>query len=298
MAQRKHKVSERRACEVLGQWRSTQRYELQRDQLDEPLTVELRRLSDKNKSWGYDRAYRQLRKRGWVVNRKRVRRVWADAGLRPVKPRKHGKKALGSAENSIWNLPCEYPNHVWSLDFIQGRLSSGKPYRVLNVLDEYSRRSLGRVVAFSIGARRVQQELERLFRAYGKPGMIRTDNGREFIADILADWLTGKGVQPRAVEKASPYQNGYVESFHATMRRDLLNWEHFDSLLEARTVIENFCVTTYNDQHLHSSLGGHTPNEFMRAWRAAKRAGEPTPTSRPRKPPIWAIAKGAAPAGG
>lgn len=295
MATSRHKVSERRACRVIGQPRSTQRYELQRPTVDEPLVAELRKLSDKHKSWGYDRAYRQLRKRGWVVNRKRVRRVWAEAGLRATKPRKHGKKALGSAENSIWNLAPEYPNHVWALDFIEPKLASGKPYRVLNVFDEYSRRSLGRVVAFSIGARRVQQELERLFRAYGKPGMIRTDNGREFIADILAEWLTSKGVEPRAVEKASPYQNGYIESFHATMRRDLLNWEHYHSLLEASTIIENFCRITYNDQHLHSSLGGHTPNEFMRAWRTAKKTGSPLPQSRPRKPPSWAIAKGAAP---
>jgi len=295
MAQRRHKVSERRACKVLGQHRSTQRYEPQREALNEPLEAALRQLSKDHKSWGYNRAYQRLRKRGWAVNRKRVRRVWADAGLRAAKARKHGKKAFGGAENSIWNLPCEYPNHIWALDFIEIKLASGRPYRMLNVIDEYTRRSIGRVIAPSIGARRVQQELERLFRAYGKPGMIRTDNGREFIADILADWLMSKGVQPKAVEKASPYQNGYVESFHATLRRDLLNWEHYHSLLEARTVIDNFCRVTYNDQHQHSSLGGLTPNEFARACRAAKRAGEPLPISTPRKPPVWAVAKGAAP---
>lgn len=295
--QRKHQVSERRACRVLGQNRSTQRYEPERPQVNEPLLAELRRISRTHKSWGYDRAYRHLRKKGWHVNRKRVQKLWADNGLTASRPKRtSGKKALGGAENSIWNLPPLHPNHAWALDFIEPKLASGKSYRVLNVLDEYSRRRLGSVVAFSIGARRVQQELERLFRAYGKPGIIRTDNGREFIADLLAEWLIEKGVRPCAVEKASPYQNGYIESFHATMRRDLLNWEHYHSILEARAVIEKFCSVTYNDQHLHSSLGGLTPNEFMREYRAAKREGRPTPESKPRKPPVWAVAKGAAPA--
>lgn len=281
--QRKFKLSQRRACQILGQHRSTQRYASTRPEADQALARELRQISKNNKTWGYKMAYKHLRRKGWHVNRKRVERVWRESELRATRPRKgSGQKALGGAENSIWNLPPLYPNHAWALDFKHDRTSDGRPYRILNILDEYTRRSIGCVVERSIGTRRVQQELERLFRAYGRPGMIRTDNGREFIAGALAEWLTGQGIEPRAVEKGRPQQNGYIESFHRTMGRYLLDWEKFDTLLEARTVITRWCKN-YNAGHYHSALDDLTPNEFHRAWHTAKRTGQPPPTPAPRQ---------------
>jgi transposase InsO family protein len=230
-------------------------------------------------------AYKHLRRQGWDVNRKRVHRVWRECELRatPTK-RASGQKALGSAENSIWNFPPERPHHVWSLDFKHDVTSNGTPYRILNVIDEYTRRHMGVLVDRSIGTRKVQQHLERLFRAHGRPGIIRTDNGREFIAGELGVWLTGQGIDPRAVEKGRPQQNGYIESFHRTMGRYLLDWEKFDSVLEARTVIAAWCKT-YNSGHYHSALDDLTPNEFARAWYKATRDGEPTPSPQLRRAP-------------
>lgn len=271
-------LSERRACEILNQHRSTQRYEPLRPDLDEPLARELKRIANRKPSWGYKRAAKYLRHDlGWKVNDKRVRRVWSELGLKAAPPRRTGKKALGSAENAIWNLPPQRPHHVWALDFKEDKLSCGRKYRILNVIDEYTRRSIGCVVDFSINAKRVQTELNRLFRAHGRPGMIRTDNGREFIAIVLADWLVGRGIEPRPVEKGKPQQNGYIESFHSTMERDLLAWEHFDTLLEARTLIQRWCKKDYNAEHRHGGLHNLTPNEFAHAFRLALKSGSVLP---------------------
>ena len=283
----KYGKSERRACRIIGQHRSTQRYEPTRDLLDGDLARELRKISRQHPQWGYKMAHKQLRRKGWKVNRKRVARVWREQGLKATTlKRTSGPKALGSAENSIWNLPPLRPNYSWALDFKEERLSNGRPYRILNVLDEYTRRRIGGLVDSSIGARKVQQELERLFRAYGRPEIIRTDNGSEFIAGILADWLTEQGVEPKPVEKGCPQQNGYVESFHRTMGRYLLNWEKFDTLLEARVMIDHWCKQ-YNTGHYHSSLGDLTPNEFHMAWHKANREGLPLPEPKLSTQPPW-----------
>ncbi len=172
-------------------------------------------------------AYKHLRRKGWVVNRKRVHRVWRECELRaaPVRRRVEAR-ALGCAESSIWNLPGERPNDVWALDFKHDRTSDGRPYRILNVLDEYTRRSITCLVERHITTRRVQEALERAFRGHGRPRVIRTDNGREFVAGSLAAWLTAQGVDPRPVEKGRPQQNGYIETFHRTMGRELLDWEN------------------------------------------------------------------------
>jgi putative transposase len=267
-------VSERRACRIVGQYRSTQRYAALPGSGDADLARELRRLSGKHPYWGYKSAYRELRQRGWLVNRKRVERVWRDQGLKAHTRRRAAKKAGGSAANAIWNLPAEHPNHVWALDFIGERLSTGRPYRVLNVIDEYTRRGLASIVDTTIGARRVQQELEALFKVYGRPGIIRTDNGTEFVAQTLAEWLVDQGVDPRPVEKASPQQNALIETYHRTMRRELLNWESFDTILESRVVI-NAWRDRYNTQRAHSSLSGKTPLQYFKEYKPLNPTPEP-----------------------
>ena len=281
--QRRYQVSERRACRIVGQHRSTQRYHPRRADQDAALSGELRRLARQHPAWGYKRAYKHLRRLGWAVNRKRVWRVWRESDLRATPTRRRvDMRALGSAENSIWNLPATRPNHVWAMDFKHDRTSDGRPYRILNVLDEYTRRSVACVVDRQITTRRVQEALERAFRGYGQPSVIRTDNGREFVAGKLGSWLAERGIDARAVERGRPQQNAYIETFHRTMGRDLLDWEKHDTLLEARTLITNWCKE-YNRSHYHSSLADMTPNEFARACYQAHRQGLPIPV--PPTPP-------------
>ncbi len=137
---------------------------------------------------------------------------------------------------------------------MSGRTSDGGPIRILNIVDEYTRVALGSRVARSIGARDVINELERLFRAHGKPEVLRSDNGREFIADSLGDWLAKQGVKTAFIEKGSPQQNAFVERFNGTMRNEVLNGEEFDTVLEARVVIADWLVE-YNTVRPHRGLG-------------------------------------------
>jgi transposase InsO family protein len=168
------------------------------------------------------------RSEGWEVNHKRVRRLWVLEGHRvPPGRRSTGRRAQGSGAGAAWNLPAAAPNDVWSYDFVESRTASGRSIRVLNVVDEYTRRALGCRVAGSIGSRDVAETLEQLFARHGQPKLLRSDNGREFIADSLGQWLAGQGVQPVFIEYGSPWQNPYVERFNLTMRDEILNGESF-----------------------------------------------------------------------
>jgi putative transposase len=266
---RRHKVSERRACRVVGQHRSTQRYAGAPPEYELRLVAEMNRLAAAHPRWGYRTIWSLLRADGWQVNRKRIERLWRLEGHRvpPRKTRDSGKKAQGTAEKAIWNLPATRPNHVWSYDFMSGLLRNGQPIRILNVVDEYTRVALGSRVARSIGARDVIVELSRLFDRHGKPQVLRSDNGREFIADSLGEWLAEQGVKTAFIEKGSPQQNAFVERFNGTMRNEVLNGEEFDSILEARVVIADWLVT-YNTVRPHRGLGMMTPATFAAAWRA------------------------------
>jgi len=201
--------------------------------------------------WGYRKIWALLRSEGWRVNRKRIERLWLPEGHRvPPRRSQSGKKAQGTAENAVWNRPAAAPNHIWSYDFMSGRTRDGGALRILNVVDEYTRVALGCRVARSIGASDVARELEQLFEQHGKPQVLRSDNGREFIASSLLDWLAEQGIQTAFIEKGSPQQNPFVERFNGTMRDELLNGEEFDSLLEARVVITDW-VVEYNTLRPH-----------------------------------------------
>jgi transposase InsO family protein len=264
--QRRHKVSERRACRVVGQHRSTQRYERVPAEYELRLVAAMNQLAAAHPRWGYRRVWSLLRAEGWLVNRKRIERLWRLEGHRvaPRPSQSSGKRAQGTAEQSIWNLPALRANHVWSYDFMSGRTRDGASLRILNVVDEYTRVALGCRVARSIGARDVIAELEQLFERHGKPQLLRSDNGREFIAESLAEWLAEQGVKTAFVEKGSPQQNAFVERFNGTMRDELLNGELFHTLLEARVVITNW-VDSYNASHPHRSLGMMSPDAFAAA---------------------------------
>ncbi len=213
--------------------------------------------------YGYRRVWALLRGEGWQVNRKRIERLWRLEGHRvpPRRVKASGRKAQGAAANASWNLAASAPNQIWSYDFMAARTRSGASLRILNVVDEYTRLALGCRVDRSLGAAEVIAELERLFARHGKPQLLRSDNGREFIAASLADFLAERGVGQAFIEKGSPQQNPYVERFNGSMRDELLNGEEFDSLLEARVVIAAW-VEQYNTLRPHRGLGMMTPSAY------------------------------------
>jgi putative transposase len=260
---RKRRISERRACRVVGQHRSTQRYAPLPAAYELQLVKRMNELAAAHPRWGYRMVWSLLRAEGFAVNRKRIMRLWRLEGHR-VPPRRtsaSGKKAQGTAEQAIWNLPAQRPNHVWSYDFMGSRTRTGGPIRILNVVDEYTRVALGSRVARSIGAGDVRAELECLFARHGKPEVLRSDNGREFIAASLGAWLAEQGVKTAFIEKGSPQQNAFVERFNGTMRDEVLNGEEFESVLEAGVVIEQWLVQ-YNSERPHRGLGMMTPSAF------------------------------------
>jgi transposase InsO family protein len=263
---RRHKVCERRACEVIGQHRSTQRYVPVPGDFEQRLVKSMRQLAEAHPRYGYRRVHALLVAEGWNVNVKRIHRLWVLEQLKvpPRKAKDSGKRAQGADTNSAWALPAIRPNHVWSYDFVAARTDDGGPLRILNVVDEYTRQCKGTHVARSIGAAQVKRCLDKLFALHGKPAIIRSDNGREFISETVTGWLAHHGVTAAFIAKASPQQNCYVERFNGTMRDELLNGELFHTLLEARVVITNW-VDSYNASHPHRSLGMMSPDAFAAA---------------------------------
>ena len=267
---RRHHVSERRVCRLLGQHRSTQRYAAIVPGDEARLLTAMNALVVAHPRWGYRTICTLLRNDGWAVNSKRIERLWRLEGHRvpPSKTKQSGRKAQGSGENSSVRRPALGAHHIWSYDFVSARVRRGGSVRILNVVDEYTRLSLGSLVARSIGAGAVVGHLTDLMEQWGTPTAIRSDNGREFIAATVVKWLLERGVEPVFIEKASPQQNPYVERFNGTMRRELLNTEEFRNLLEARVVIGDW-VDEYNTVRPHRGLAGKTPTAFATA---AKRA--------------------------
>jgi transposase InsO family protein len=270
--QKRRRVSERRACQVVGQHRSTQRYERLAPAYELKLVARMNELAAEHPRWGYRRIWALLRAEGWKVNRKRIERLWRLEGHRvpPRRSQASGKRAQGTADKAIWNLPATKPLDVWSYDFMGGRTRHGGSLRILNVVDEYTRVALGSRIDRSIGAADVRAHLEQLFARHGRPRLLRSDNGREFIAASLGDWLAEQGVERAFVEKGSPQQNAFVERFDGTMRDEVLNGEEFENVLEARVVISAW-VDHYNEERPHRGLGMMTPAAYARAWREGRK---------------------------
>ncbi len=262
---KKFKVSERRACRLVGQHRSTNRYVPTPEGFEIKLVARMTALAEENPKWGYRLIHGLLVAEGWPVNKKRIERLWRQEGLQlpPYGAKPHGQKAIGADDNSIWRLPPTSCNHIWSYDFIKRRTSDGRPVRVLNVVDEFTRVGLGSHVARSIGASGVEQHLAKLFAEHGKPTLIRADNGREFIADRLLDWLAQQHVRGVFIAKASPQQNGYIERFNGTMERELFRHELYHSVLEVQHVVNEW-LDKYNHRRVHRGLGGKTPAGYAK----------------------------------
>lgn len=246
-------VSERRACQILEQARSTQRREA-RMRSDEPQLVQrMIELATEYGRYGYRRITAMLRKEGFRVNHKRVERLWRREGLKV--PQKHPKRRrLWLNDGSCVRLRPAYRDHVWSYDFVRDRTSDGRAFRMLTLIDEYSRECLAIDVGRSLDSDDVLERLTWVMATRGVPDYIRSDNGSEFTATAVRDWLSRVGVKTLFIEPGSPWENGYNESFNGKLRDELLNGEIFDTLLEARVLIERWRCH-YNAVRPHSSLG-------------------------------------------
>ncbi len=207
--------------------------------------------------YGYRRITALLRLDGWRVNHKRVERLWRREGLKvPQRQPKRGRLWLN--DGSCVRLRPTHRNHVWSYDFVMTRTSNGLPVRMLNIIDEYTRECLSITVARKITAQNVLEELFDLIVQRGMPEHIRSDNGPEFTAKAVREWLNRIGVSTLFIEPGSPWENGYIESFNGKLRDELLNGEIFTTLLEAKVLIENW-RREYNHIRPHSSLGYRPP---------------------------------------
>ena len=250
-------VSERRACRVLNQPRSVQRYQSNKSEEEGVLRGDIVRLAGTYGRYGYRRITALVRAEGWIVNRKRVERIWREEGLKvPAKQPKRGRLYLNDG-SCIRLRPC-FKNHVWSYDFVSDRLHNGKRIRMLTVIDEYTRKCLAIRVGSSLKADDVLDTLSTLFITEGVPGYIRSDNGSEFTAKITREWIGSLGVKTAYIEPGSPWENGYNESFNGKLRDELLNGEIFYSLKEAQILIEQW-RRHYNEVRPHSSLGYRPP---------------------------------------
>jgi putative transposase len=222
---------------------------------DEELGAALEEIAGRNRGYGHRFAWAFLRRRGQRVNRKRVRRVWRALGL-SVRRRKRRKIRTGIPRV----LAPTGPNQVWAYDFVHDACGNGQKLKALTVVDEWTRECMAIEVGSSLKAERVIAVLERLFKRYGAPAVLRSDNGPEFIASALKIWLEMNHSDTATIEPGKPWQNGSVESFNGTFRSECLNREWFSNLREAKILIEQW-RWEYNTQRPHSSLGYRTPAE-------------------------------------
>lgn len=251
-----HRLSERKACRLVGLHRSVARYASIKQ--DDVLKAQLQALAQARNRFGYRRLHLLLRRQGTVVNHKKVYRLYKEMGLQ-VKQRKGRKRAPGSR---ISHTELTRPNERWSLDFVHDALENGRRIRCLTIVDDYSRTCLGIVVDSSLSGRRVCEELSLLMSLYGKPTRLLSDNGPEFTSNQVLSWSSSHAVSWDYIEPGCPYQNGINESFNGRFRDECLNEHLFASLPSARRVIESW-RWDYNHVRPHGSLAGKTPIEVM-----------------------------------
>ncbi len=257
-------ASQRRASQLLGRARSTLRYRAKPRAGEQALVRAIRRLARRHPRYGYRRFHARLVKRGWSVNRKRVRRLWNELGLRrPVrvrKARKLGPKP-GSSANSCVNQPARFQNDVWTYDFSADRTADGGTLKWLTLVDEYTRECLTWHVAGAVTGADVRRVLARVVGRRGAPRRLRSDNGSEFICEALREWLPVAGAEAIPVAPGGPWENGFIESFHSRFRDEFLEREEFESEADARAKGQWF-RREYNTIRPHSALDYKTPKEF------------------------------------
>lgn len=257
-------VSERRACKALGQARATQRWVSRRAERDRELLERMRQLAAENPAYGYRMIWALLLHEGVRVNVKRVHRLWKLGGLKVVRVERE-RERTGASENACSVRRAEYPNHVWTYDFVFDETRDGRRLKFLVVIDEFTRLCLRIEVGRGMMAKTVVRVLAELVQVHGEPGAIRSDNGSEFTAAAVKEWLASAGIETLYIERGSPWENGYCESFNSRFRTEFLDRETFRTLPEAQVMTERHRLK-HNHERPHSSLGYKTPAAFAAAW--------------------------------
>jgi len=255
------KYSQRRACALAGIDPRVYRRRPKRPR-DKELRERLRKLSAERRRFGYRRLHILLKREGWHVNWKKLYRIYREEGL-SVRKRGGRKRAVGT--RAPMAIP-QGPNQRWSLDFVSDSLSDGRRFRILNVIDDFSRECLAAVVDTSLSGERVARELDRIAEARGYPCMVVSDNGTELTSNAILKWQEDRKVEWHYIAPGKPMQNGLVESFNGRMRDECLNEHWFCSLAEARIRIVAW-RRDYNEHRPHSAIGNLTPAEFAASWR-------------------------------
>ena len=261
-----HGISQRRACEVLRVDRSSVRYQsIRRD--DAGLRAAMKQVASERRRFGYRRIHVMLQRQGIVMNQKKLRRLYREENLQ-VRKRGGRKRALGTRRPMV--LPS-CANERWSLDFVSDALTDGRKFRVLVVVDDYSRECLTLMTDTSLSGLRVARELTALIARRGPPQTIVSDNGTELTSMAILKWCQDTGIEWHYIAPGKPMQNGFVESFNGSFRDECLNETLFSSLAEARKQITTW-KEDYNNHRPHSSLGNITPNEFAMKMALEKQA--------------------------
>ncbi len=253
-------ASQRRACGVAGQHRSTQRRPPKPPTDGEVvLRRRLREIARDHPRWGWRKAHVVCRREGLVVNSKRTRALWRDERLQRPPQRRAKRRRL--ADGTAGRLRATYPNQVWALDFQFDETARHRRLKLLNVVDEFTRECLAIDIDYSIDGHDVTNTIARLIAERGTPAFLRMDNGPELVADTVRDWCRIWGTHTAYIEPGSPWENPFIESFNGRLRDECLNVEDFASLTEARVVIEDW-RNEYNNYRPHQALDGLTPTEY------------------------------------
>ncbi len=261
-------VSERRACQAMHMNRSSYRYIGSKDIVDAAYG-QVVNLSQRYGCWGYRKIYELMRATGLAISRERVRLIRRREGLQVLRKRRK-RKVLGTTTQ--WVNRANYPNHVWSYDFVFDQ--SARQLKCLTVVDEFTRQGLEISVARSLNASDVIRVLGKLFHEQGRPACIRSDNGPELVATAVQQWLKKKHVDTHYIDPGSPWQNAYCESFNSIFRTTCLNRWLFCSMTEARVVINQW-LEEYNTIRPHGSLGGMNPEQFLQRWTEGQTIQQP-----------------------
>jgi len=268
--QSEFEISERRACCVVDQPRSSQRYAPSPRSDEGPLVKQMLQLAKQRPRFGYRRIGCLLRQKGWQISDTRIFRLWRREGLK-VPHKKRKRKRLGTSVNGCLYRSSEHKDHVWCWDFIFDRTTNGSPLKCLSIVDEYTRECLALKMDRSIKSEDVIDTLAELFAMRGVPKCIRSDNGPEFVSKAIRRWLQQLKIEALYIEPGSPWQNGYAESFNSRFRDEFLAMEEFECLSSARKLTNQF-RDDYNQNRPHSSLGYVAPAEFASRCAVSNRA--------------------------
>lgn len=272
------RISARRSCELVGISRSVYQYRAKPRGERKSLCARLRDFARRFPVLGYRMAWADLRRQGLWVNHKAVHQMWKEEGLSQPRRRRPRRRGKGSVP-----LAARHVNHVWTYDFVQDATVNGRMIRVLTVEDECTREGLALEMDRHLPASRVREIMEALIEKRGAPDYLRSDNGPEFIASALIEWLHDRGIKTHHIDPGSPWQNAYGESFNATVRREFLNGELFHGIEEGR-IKSGIWLRYYNERRSHSSLGYLTPSEFRRGVRIPLlEHGRPSSSASPHK---------------